>query len=66
MSKLFLYQAIKNCSRSGEEVILAFAEEMKKMLLMGLKRFTKGYDINPKELRRKVAEKLIKENQYCF
>mgnify|MGYP001284488727 FL=1 len=67
MSKLFLYQAIKNCSRSGEEVILAFAEgDEKKMLLMGLKRFTKGYDINPKELRRKVAEKLIKENQYCF
>ena len=67
MSKLFLYQAIKNCSRSGEEVILAFAEgDEKKMLLLGLKRFTKGYNINPKELRRKVAEKLIKENQYCF
>ena len=67
MSKLFLYQAIKNCSRSGEEIILAFAEgDEKKMLLMGLKRFTKGYNINPKELRRKVAKKLIKENQYCF
>ena len=65
MSKL-LYQAIKNCSRSGEEVILAFAEGDEKDVINGLKRFTKGYDINPKELRRKVAEKLIKENQYCF
>ena len=32
---------------------------------MGL-NVLQGYDINPKELRRKVAEKLIKENQYCF
>ena len=41
MSKLFLYQAIKNCSRSGEEVILAFAEEMKKDVINGVKRFTR-------------------------
>ena len=48
-------------------MILSFAKgDEQKILLMGLKRFTKGYDINPKELRRKVAEKLIKENQYCF
>ena len=67
MSKLFLYQAIKNCSQSGEEVILSFAEgDEQKMLLMGLKRFTKGYNINPKKLRRKIADKLIEENQYCF
>ena len=67
MSKLFLYQAIKNCNQSGEEVILSFAEgDEQKMLLMGLKRFTKGYTINPKQLRREIADKLIEENQYCF
>ena len=67
MSKLFLYKAMKNCNQSGEEVILSFAEgDEKRMLLMGLKRFTKGYTINPKELRREIASKLIKENQYCF
>jgi len=31
-----------------------------------LRRFTRGYNINPKELRRKIADKLIEENQYCF
>ena len=67
MSKLFLYQAIKNCNQSGEEVILSFAEgDEQRMLLMGLKRFTKGYTINPKEMRRSIASKIIEENKYCF
>jgi len=67
MSKLFLYQAIKNCNQSGEEVILSFAEgDEQRILLMGLKRFTKGYTINPKKLRREIADKLIEENRYCF
>ena len=67
MSKLFLYSAIKNCQKAGEEVILSFAGgDEQRMLLMGLKRFTKGYNINPKELRREIAAKLIEENKYCF
>jgi hypothetical protein len=65
MSKLFLYSAIKNFQKAGEEVILSFAEgDEQRMLLMGLKRFTKGYTINPKNLRRSIAEKLIADNKY--
>ncbi len=67
MSKLFLYSATKNCQKAGEEVILSFTEgDEQIILLMGLKRFTKGYRINPKKLRREVASKLIQENKYCF
>ena len=67
MSKLFLYSSIKNCQKYGEEVILSFAEgDEQRMLLMGLKRFTKGYTINPKKLRREIAAKLIEESKYCF
>jgi uncharacterized protein YqfA (UPF0365 family) len=67
MSKLFLYSAIKNCQKAGEEVILSFAEgDEQRMLLMGLKRFTKGYTINPKKMRRTIAGKLIDKNKYCF
>ena len=67
MSKLFLYQATKNCNQSGEEVILSFAQgDEQRILLMGLRRFTKGYTINPKKLRRELADKLIVENKYCF
>jgi alkylation response protein AidB-like acyl-CoA dehydrogenase len=67
ISKLFLYRTIKNCNKNAEEVILSFAKsDEQKILLMGIKRFTKGYNINPKELRRKIANKIIDENQYCF
>ena len=67
MSKLFLYSAIKNCQKAGEEVILSFTKgDEQRMLLMGLKRFTKGYTINPKNMRRTIAGKLIEENKYCF
>ena len=67
ISKLFLYRTIKNCNKNAEEVILSFSkDDEQKMLLMGIKRFTKGYNINPKELRRKIANKIIDENQYCF
>jgi len=65
MSKLFLYKAIKTCTQSGEEVILSFTQgDEQRMLLMGLKRFTKGYRINPKELRRNITEKLITRDKY--
>jgi len=67
MSKLSLYSAIKNCQKAGEEVILSFTEgDEQRILLMGLKRFTKGYTINPKKLRRYIADKLIEENRFCF
>jgi hypothetical protein len=67
MSKLFLYSSIKNCQKCGEEVILSFTKgDEQRMLLMGLKRFTKGYTVNPKNLRRNIADKLIEENRYCF
>jgi len=67
MSKLCLYSAIKSCQGAGEEVILSFTEgDEQRILLMGLKRFTKGYIINPKKLRRNIANKLIEENRFCF
>ena len=61
------FGSVKNCQKSGEEVILSFAEgDELRILLMGLKRFTKGYIINPKKMRREVASKLIYENRFCF
>ena len=42
MSKLYLYQAIKNCNQSGEEVILSFAEgDEQRMLVNGIKKIYK-------------------------
>jgi hypothetical protein len=38
-----------------------------KNLLMELKRFTKDYNnIKTKDMRRKIAGKVVEENRYCF
>ena len=67
MTQLYMHNAIKKLRNAGEEVILSFAEgDELRILLMGLKRFTKGYIVNPKTLRRSIAEKMIEENKYCF
>lgn len=67
MTQLYMHNAIKKLRNAGEEVILSFAEgDELRILLMGLKRFTKGYMVNPKKLRRSIAEKMCEENKYCF
>ena len=68
MSQLYLYQAVDIVQSKGKEVIISFSEgDEQKGLLMGLKRFTKYYDFpNVMDLRNIIAEKLKKENKYCF
>ena len=42
MAKLYLYNAVELISKNGREGIISFAEgDEQRMLLMGLKRFTK-------------------------
>jgi len=36
------------------------------MMLMGLKRFSKTDNFNTKEARRRIAKKLLENNQYFF
>jgi hypothetical protein len=33
---------------------------------MGIKRFTKVAGVNVMDARRRVAEKMLAENKYCF
>jgi len=35
-------------------------------MVSGLKILTKGYYPNTKDLRRKVAARLIEENKFCY
>ena len=68
MTKLYLFQAVEKIQSKGEEAIISSAEgDEQKMLLMGLKRFTK-YTNHPNVigLRKQIADKVIAENQYCF
>lgn len=68
MACLYLYHAVDIISQKGKEGIASFAEgDEQRMMLMGLRRFTK-YDNMPNvvTLRETIAEKVIQENSYCF
>ncbi|WP_159951326.1 acyl-CoA dehydrogenase family protein [Polaribacter septentrionalilitoris] len=68
MSKLYLYHAVDTIEEKGKESIISFAEgDEQRMMLMGLKRFTK-YANYPDivDLRNEIAEKVKAENKYCF
>ncbi len=67
MMRLWLNDAADRINKSGKDAINSYAEgDEQRMLLMGLKRFTKVAPLNVKEARRKIAAKLISENKYCF
>ncbi|QRM89884.1 acyl-CoA dehydrogenase [Lacinutrix sp. WUR7] len=68
MAKLYLYHAVDIVEEKGKESIISFAEgDEQRMMLMGLKRFTK-YANYPDivDLRIEIAEKVKAENKYCF
>ena len=68
MAKLYLFDAVEKVNTKGKEAIISFAEsDEQRMMLMGLKRFTKYTNFpNIVELRNTVADKVIEENAYCF
>ena len=68
MAKLYLYQAVDIVTQKGKESVISFAEgDEQRMMLMGLRRFTKYTNMpNIIRLREMITTKLITENQYCF
>ena len=68
MSKLYLYNAVDIIIKNAKEAIVSFAEgDEQRMMLMGLKRFTK-YQNQPNvvALRNTIADRISKENKYPF
>ena len=68
MAQLYLYNATDIINTKGKEAIVSFTEgDEQRMMLMGLKRFTKYVNMpNVIELRNIIANKLSEENKYCF
>ena len=65
--RVYINDAAELITKAGKEALNAFAEgDEKRMMMMGLKRFTKTDDINTIQARRNIAAKLIAENKYCF
>lgn len=65
--RTYLYDAADKVNKSGKDAINAFADgDEQRMILMGLKRFTKAEPFNIKDARRRIANKMIEEKKYCF
>ena len=68
MSKYYLYRAVNVVNDKGREAIISFAEgDEQRMMLMGLKRFTKYTNFpNIVALRTQIADKVAGENGYTL
>ena len=68
MAQLYLYEAVDIVIKKGKEAIVSFAEgDEQRMMLMGLKRFTK-YQNQPNvaALRELIADQVAEDNGYAF
>lgn len=68
MTQLYLYEATDTIIRKGKEAIVSFTTgDEQRMLLMGLKRFTK-YQNPPKvtALREQISDAVAEKNGYSF
>jgi alkylation response protein AidB-like acyl-CoA dehydrogenase len=67
MMRIYLNDAVDCVNKNGKEAINAFADgDEQRMMLLGLKRFTKYGPFNSKDARRRIADKLIAADKYCF
>jgi alkylation response protein AidB-like acyl-CoA dehydrogenase len=63
----FIYDTADRINKYGKDAINAFADgDEQRMMLLGIKRFTKVDAFNSKAARRRIADKLIAENKYTL
>ena len=67
LSKLYLSEAVRKIKNHGDEAVSCFAEgDELKVMLMGMKRFTKMEPYNTKELRRSIAAVMIEKDGFPY
>jgi hypothetical protein len=67
MARLYIYEASETIRKAGNEAIMSFAEgDEMRMMMMGIKRFSKIQPFNVKEEQQKVAQAIIAADEYCF
>jgi len=65
--KTYLNDALDRVGINAKNAIVSMSEgDEQRMLLMGVKRFTKAETFNTKEARRRIAASLIVANEYAF
>jgi alkylation response protein AidB-like acyl-CoA dehydrogenase len=67
MAIIYLHHAVEKAASAAKSAIYAFAEgDELRLMLLGLKRFTKVEPYNLKEARRRVANYVIEKGEYPF
>ncbi|WP_354333328.1 acyl-CoA dehydrogenase family protein [Pedobacter sp. CG_S7] len=67
MMRIYFVEAVDGVQKAGKEALWAFAEgDEQRMMMVGLRRFTKMEAFNVKDVRQKVAQELIAANKYCY
>ncbi len=67
ITRTFIYDAADRINHAGKAAINSFADgDEQRMMLMGLKRFTKSDNFNTKEARRRIAAKVVDKEDYFF
>jgi alkylation response protein AidB-like acyl-CoA dehydrogenase len=67
MVRTFIYDAADKINKSGKDALNAFATgDEQRMMLLGLKRFTKAQPFDSKSARRRIADAMVAANKYHF
>ncbi|MCB0734755.1 MAG: acyl-CoA dehydrogenase family protein [Flavobacteriales bacterium] len=67
MCQVYLNDALERINSAGKRAVCGFAEgDELRMMLLGIKRFTKYEPLNTIALRKEVAAKMIETNAYPF
>ena len=65
--KVFFHDAQDRIAKNAVDALASFASgDELKIMLMGIKRFTKLEPVNVKALRKKIATKIIEKEEYPF
>ncbi|KIC96476.1 acyl-CoA dehydrogenase family protein [Flavihumibacter solisilvae] len=65
ITRTYLYDAADRINKFGKDAINSFARgDEQRMMLLGLKRFTKQAPFNSRDARRRIAEKIISDNKF--
>jgi alkylation response protein AidB-like acyl-CoA dehydrogenase len=67
IARTYFYDVADKIAKAAKDAINTYAEgDEARMMLMGLKRFTKTQSFNPKESRQLISQKLIADGKYNF
>ncbi len=67
IAKTYFYDTADRINKAAKDALNSYAEgDELRMMLMGLKRFTKTEAYNPKESRQLIAQKMIDANNYGY